>query len=86
MYPRKNFLAYFVLVLLAGSEKQWDVSTHDLFGYDFSNPMYKETMSVERFEDIRRLLRFDHKRTRKFRLQTDQMAAFRYIWDLFVSN
>ena len=32
-------LAYFRPVLLAGSEKQWDVSTRDLFGFDFSNPM-----------------------------------------------
>ena len=86
MYPRKKLLAYFGLVLLAGSEKQWDVSTRELFGYDFSNPMYKATMSVERFEDIRRFLRFDDKRTREFRLQTDHMAAFRYIWDLFISN
>ena len=43
-------------------------------------------MSKERFEDIRRFLRFDDKRTREFRLQTDQMAAFRFIRDLFTSN
>ena len=76
---KEELLAYFGLVLLAGSEKQWDVSTRELFGNDFSNPMYKATMSVERFEDIRRFLRFDDKRTREFRLQTDHMAAFRYI-------
>ena len=80
---KEELLAYFGLVLLAGSEKQWDVSTHHLFGYDFSNPMYKATTSVERFEDIRRFLRFDDKRTREFRLQTDHMTAFRYIWDFF---
>ena len=83
---KEELLAYFGLVLLAGSEKQWDVSTRELFGNDFSNPMYKATMSVERFEDIRRFLRFDDKRTREFRLQTDHMAAFRYIWKLFISN
>ena len=48
--------------------------------------MYKATMSVERFEDIRRFLRFNNKRTREFRRQADHMAAFRYIWDLFISN
>ena len=48
---KEELLAYFGLVLLAGSEKQGDVSTHELLGYDFSNPMYKATMSVERFED-----------------------------------
>ena len=60
---KEELLAYFGLALLAGSEKQWDVSTRKLFGNDFSNPMYKATMSVERFEDIRRFLRFDDKRT-----------------------
>ena len=83
---QEELLAYFGLVFLAGSEKQWDVSTGDLLGYDFSNPINKATMSVERFEDIRRFLRFDNKRTREFRLQTGHMAAFRYIWDIFISN
>ena len=83
---KEELLAYFGLVLIAGYELQWDVSTHDLFGYDFSNPMFKATMSVERFEDKRRFLRFDVERMREFRLQTDHMAAFRHIWDLFISN
>ncbi|KAK1886938.1 PiggyBac transposable element-derived protein 4 [Dissostichus eleginoides] len=48
--------------------------------------MYKATMSIGRFEDIRRLLRFDDKRTRASRLETDHMTAFRYIWDLFLVN
>ena len=38
-------------------------------------------MSAERFQDIRRFLRFDDKRAREFRPQTDHMTAFRYIWD-----
>ena len=83
---KEKVLAYFGLVLLAGSEKQRNMSTRDLFGYDFSNSMYKATMSAERFEDIGHFLRFDHKRMREFRLQTDHMAAFRYIWDHFISN
>ena len=51
----------------------------ELFENEFSNPIYKAAMSVERLEDIRRFLRFDDKRTKKFNLQTDHMAAFRYI-------
>ena len=57
-----------------------------LVGYDFSNPMYMATMPVKRFEDIRPFLRFDNKRTREFCQQTDHMATFRYIWDLYISN
>lgn len=83
---KKEFLAFVGIVLLAGSEKQWDVPIRELFGDPSSNPIYKATMSVERFEEIRRFLRFDDKRTREFRLQTDHLAAFRYIWDLFIGN
>ncbi|KAJ8402986.1 hypothetical protein AAFF_G00359020 [Aldrovandia affinis] len=48
--------------------------------------MYKATMAIGRFEDISRFLRFDDKRTRAFRLETNHMAAFRYIWDQFLVN
>ena len=83
---KEEVSAYLGLVILAGCERQWDVPTRELFGNEFSNPFYKATMSVERFEDIRRFMRFDDKRTRAVRLQTDHMAAFRYIWHLFISN
>ncbi|XP_039874815.1 tripartite motif-containing protein 16-like [Simochromis diagramma] len=43
-------------------------------------------MSIQRFKDIRRFLHFDDKRTRAYRLKTNHMAAFRYIWDLFLVN
>ncbi|XP_061747885.1 piggyBac transposable element-derived protein 4-like [Nerophis ophidion] len=83
---KDEFMAFIGLTLLAGSEKNWDVSVRELFGSPLHNPMYKATMAVGRFEDIRRTLRFDDKRTRAFRLETDHMAAFRYVWDLFLVN
>ena len=83
---KDEFMAFIGLTLLARSEKNWDVSVRELFGSSFHNPMYKTTMSVARFEDIRRILRFDDKRSRAFRLETDHMAAFHYIWDLFLVN
>ncbi|KAJ4944672.1 hypothetical protein JOQ06_013215 [Pogonophryne albipinna] len=43
-------------------------------------------MGFHRYEDIRRLIRFDDKRTRAVRLETDHMAAFRYVWDCFLAN
>ena len=86
---KDEFMAFIGLTLLAWevrSEKNWDVSVRELFGSPLHNPMYKATMAVGRFEDIRRTLRFDDKRTRAFRLETDHMAAFRYVWDLFLVN
>ncbi|GLD67801.1 piggyBac transposable element-derived protein 4-like protein [Lates japonicus] len=81
-----ELMAFIGLTILAGGEKNWDVPICELFGRPLHNPMYKATMSIGRFEDIRRFLRFDDKRTRAYRLETDHMAAFRYIWDLFLIN
>lgn len=83
---KDELMAFIGLTLLAGSEKNWNVSFCELFGSTLHNPMYKATMSVGRFEDICRILRFDDKRTRAVHLETDHMAAFRYIWDLFLVN
>ena len=80
-------IAYLGVVFLAGCKKSWDVPIRDLLGNKFSNPMYKATMSAKKFEKIWRFLRFEkNDETREFRLQIDHMAAFRYVWDLFISN
>uniref|UniRef100_UPI00358EDC05 piggyBac transposable element-derived protein 4-like n=1 Tax=Myxine glutinosa TaxID=7769 RepID=UPI00358EDC05 len=83
---KNELVAFFGICLLAGYEKSWDVSIRELFGNSLSNPLYRATMSIIRFEAIRRFLRFDDKRTREFRMQKEQMAEFRYIWDLFIVN
>ncbi|KAK1903875.1 Glycylpeptide N-tetradecanoyltransferase [Dissostichus eleginoides] len=62
-------MAFIGLTLLPGSEKNWDVSVRELFGSPSHNPIYKATMAVGRFDDIRRVLRFDDKRTRAIRLE-----------------
>ncbi|XP_062312239.1 piggyBac transposable element-derived protein 4-like [Osmerus eperlanus] len=43
-------------------------------------------MGLRRCEDICSFLRFDDKRTRALRQETDHMAAFRYVWDCFLTN
>ncbi len=60
---KNELMAFIGLTLLAGSEKNWDVSVRELFGSHLHNPMYKATMSVRRFEDVCHVLRFDDKRT-----------------------
>ncbi|KAL1260139.1 hypothetical protein QQF64_007966 [Cirrhinus molitorella] len=40
-------------------------------------------MGLRRYEDTRRFIRFDDKRTRALRLETDHMAAFRTTMDNF---
>lgn len=78
--------AFFGILLQAGVEKSWDVPIRELFLDERSNPLYKATMSVNRFEDIRKALRFDDKRTRSVRLQTDKLAPISYVWNLFLDN
>ncbi|XP_034058307.1 piggyBac transposable element-derived protein 4-like [Gymnodraco acuticeps] len=81
-----EFTAFIGLTLLAGGDKSWDVALRELFLDPLPNLMYKATMGFHRYEDIRRLIRFDDKRTRAVRLETDHMAAFRYVWDCFLAN
>lgn len=83
---KEEFMAFIGLTLLAGGDKSWDVALRELFLDPLQNPMYKATMGLRRYEDIRRFIRFDDKRTRALRLETDHMAAFRYVWDCFLAS
>ena len=79
-------IVFIELTLLAGVEKNWDVSVQALFSDPLQNPMYKAPMAVKRGKDIWRLLRFDNKRTRGERLKVDHLATFRHIWKLFLTS
>ncbi|XP_051508182.1 uncharacterized protein LOC127414289 isoform X1 [Myxocyprinus asiaticus] len=83
---KEELKAFIGLTLLIGMEKSEDVPTQELFLDPLQNPLYKATMSGGRFEDIGRYLRFDDKRTRVERETSDTLAAFRYVWDLFLIN
>ncbi|KAE8289464.1 hypothetical protein D5F01_LYC11165 [Larimichthys crocea] len=83
---KAEFMAFIGLTLIAGGEKSWDVALRELFVDQLQNPIYKAIMGLKRYEDIRRVIRFDDKRTRALRLETDHMAAFRYVWDCFLAN
>ena len=74
------------LTLLADVKQNGDVSVRELFGDPLQNSMYRATMSINRIQDIRRMLRFDDKRIRAERLKEDHLAAFRHIWELFLAN
>ncbi|TWW71271.1 hypothetical protein D4764_17G0007540 [Takifugu flavidus] len=67
-------------------DKSWDVALRELFLDPLQNPIYKATMGVGRYENIRCFLRFDDRRTRALRLETDHMAAFTYAWECFLDN
>ena len=48
--------------------------------------MFKSVISVNRFENILRFPRFDDRRTRAERHETDKLAAFRDIWTMFTAR
>ena len=83
---KEEFLAFVGILLLAGVEKNWDLDTRQLFLDLKQNFTYKAAFGVNRFENIRRHLRFDDMRTRAERLKQDKPAAFNYIWSLFIQN
>ena len=79
-------MAFVGIFLFVGVEKNWDLDTRQLFLDPKQNPTYKAAFGVNRFENIRRHLRFDDKRTQARRLKQDKLAAFNYIWGLFIQN
>lgn len=83
---KEEFMAFIGLTLIAGGEKSCHVALRELFLDPLQNPIYKATMALKRYEDIRRVIQFDDKRTRALRLETDHMAAFRYVWDCFTGQ
>ncbi|XP_069823913.1 piggyBac transposable element-derived protein 4-like [Dendropsophus ebraccatus] len=83
---KEELYAYIGLLLLAGSQKSYDVPIRELFLDPLSDPHYKATMSVDRYEEIRRHIRFDDKRTRALRFETDKLAPISYIWNIFIKN
>lgn len=82
-------LIWLVFVLLAfmcaGGEKSLDVALWELLVDQLQNPIFK-AMGIVRYEDIRWVIQFDHKRTRALQLQSDHMAPFRFVWDCFLDN
>lgn len=85
-YPltENEFYAFLGLVLYAGADKQNLVEAKDLFSKHHS--LYRAAMSLERFEQILRFIRFDNNLRRPLDLATDKLASFRYMWDLFSEN
>lgn len=73
------------LLYMAGFFKVSLTSTKVLW-LPHSMPIFKVTMSMNRFTFLASCLRFDDKSTRTKRQKSDQFAPVREIWDLFIAN
>lgn len=77
--------AYIAILIYAGAEKANLVQAKNLFASS-NMAFYRAVMSLYRYEQLTRYLRFDDTRTRLARLRTDKLAPIRYIWDFFLKN
>lgn len=73
--------AYFGLLLAAGRNHANLVHTKELWQTS-SDPVFRATMSLERFWAISRFIRFDNQITRLERQRNDKAAAIRDIWEM----
>ncbi|KAI5087140.1 dual specificity protein phosphatase 26 isoform X1, partial [Silurus meridionalis] len=75
--------AYMGLNILAGVYRSRNESTCSLWDDRRGRAIFKATMSLKRFHQISRALRFDDKVTRAARLRDDKLAPIRALWDLW---
>ena len=78
--------AYIGLCILRGVYKSSNESVRELWKEETGRSIFGKTMSVNRFEEIRAMLRFDNPLTRSSRQQRDKIAAVRLLLDTFVTN
>ena len=58
----------------------------ELWSPETGRAIFMATMTLQRFRQIMRYLRFDDKTTRAVRVANDKLAAIRDIWDMFVAQ
>ena len=79
--------AFIGLVLVRGASVSSRVCVSDLWSSGtLGLPIFKNTMSRDRFKEILRFIRFDDKRSRSERLKNDKFAHISVLWDRFIAN
>ena len=78
--------AYISLCILRNVYKGKDEDLRELWNPVSGRPIFRDTMSINRFEEIRRMLRFDNRATRIASLRNDKLAANRLLLDGLVAN
>src|SRR6218665_1040144 len=78
--------AFLCLLLLAGTYRAKLEPLRDMWSSEHGRQIFTATMSVNRFVDILRFLRFDNNSSREHRRASDKLAAIRDIWKRFVAQ
>jgi len=72
-------------LIAAGIHKSNKEHVEELWKKD-ALPIYKASMSRDRFRQFQRFIRFDNEQTRDERAKTDKAAPIRDIWEMFNLN
>jgi len=74
------------MLILAGVYRGRLEPLEDLWSKEHSRSIFAAVMTMKRFNEILRYLRFDNKSTRHQRRATDKLAAFRDVWEMFIAE
>jgi len=85
---RQEFYAFLGLSLLVGIQQSKSQHLAELWDDQWGYPIFATTMSLQRFTNRMRVLRFDDKSTRTERVSTsgNQAAAVQDVFNLFLAK
>lgn len=81
----QEFYAFLAILITSGANNSNTDNTVDMW-QTYSYPLYRAAMSINRFWNIIRFIRFDDAITRAQRIETDKAAPIRDIWTMLNSN
>lgn len=81
-----EFRAYLGLLLLSGVFRSRHEKLSELWDDQDGRPIFRATMSLQRFETIHNHLRFDDKDDRSQRKERDKLAAIRVVYEKWLQQ
>jgi hypothetical protein len=81
-----EFNAYLGLLYLAGVFRSAGEATEELWDPTDGRKIFRAVMSLKRFQQISRIIRFDNKDTRTARRARDRLAPIRDVFDAWVKT
>jgi hypothetical protein len=82
----KELDAFIGLLYLRGVMNQKNFPLSKLWSADMGNAAFRNTMTRDRFEELKKNIRFDARSTRSERLMSDKFALMSWILDRLVEN
>ncbi|XP_076267092.1 piggyBac transposable element-derived protein 4 isoform X2 [Rhynchophorus ferrugineus] len=81
----QEFYAFLAILITSGANNSNTDNAREMW-QPYSYPLYRAAMSINRFWNIIRFIRFDDANTRAQRLENDKAAPIRDIWTMLNSN